>query len=114
MEEDPDVVLLQVFLEETFHTTEPIREKPIQTSIDRVWIKDRRHKYVTHNGVRVKSEEPVLKPTLNQRFQDLQSQRQAAGVVFDTDPTIGDEDFEDVDDEDEGMTHSRAVCLVAV
>ncbi|CAG2104998.1 unnamed protein product [Medioppia subpectinata] len=97
---------LEVFLEETFHTSEPIRAKPVQRLIERVWIKDKRPKVFSQviNGVAIKSETPVKRQSLHERFLHHQRVREEAGVQFETDPKEDDDDDQYVDlEEDDGL-----------
>ncbi|XP_054160632.1 uncharacterized protein LOC128958737 [Oppia nitens] len=100
-DDDIDDYLVSIFIEETFAKNEPIREKPIQTIISKVWIKDKRPKKEVVQGVEVKIE-PESRLTINDRFTQLGKLRQEAGIVFETDDiNDDDEDFEDIEEEEE-------------
>ena len=112
-DEDLDDYLVSVFIEETFCTNEPIREKPIQTLISKVWIKDdrRRPKKQVIDGVVIKVE-PQPRLTINERFEELVRVRQQVGIEFETDDGDIDEEDEDYEDIDEGIDGKALQSLI--
>jgi hypothetical protein len=78
--DDLDDDLEAIFIEETLHKTEPIREKPVKNIIEKVWIKKKKS----------------IK--LCERFAKLLEDSQQRGLTFEDDDEEEDDDKnEDID-----------------
>jgi len=80
-----------IFIEETFHRSEPIREKQIQTIVEKVKL--RKKKITDNNGIKVEGLSGRLK--LNDRFQHLQQISHQMGIVFEGDEEDDDDEYEE-------------------
>ena len=98
-----------IFIAETFHKSEPIRQKPIQLTIPRVWIKDKPKKVKDVNGVSIKLE-PQPRVPINTRFTELMALRQQFGVFFESDDIDNEDDDEASDDDFEDIGGLFSYC----
>jgi hypothetical protein len=81
--DDLDDDLEAIFIDETLHKTEPIREKPVKNIIEKVWIKKRKKSI-----------------KLCERFAKLIEDSQQRGFTFEDDDEDEEEDNDDSEDID--------------